>query len=425
LKNFLANQIYQIRIGGVKTFNSKLKKLFFLITYYVTAIFFFPIFFIIRLISNVVLIRFGELPSNRIGHFANDVHQYIYNLKEKNFFFTIDFFCLTKPICNYELVKIFKKDLFILPKILIFPFFLINKIKFIGSAKHNIILVPSTGRDLRDRSIVDNNHYRFDKKDILYGNSFLKNLGIKNDDKFICLIVRDGEYLKEHEPEKNWDYHNYRDCDIKNFEFVSNYLTGLGYYVFRMGAKVSKPMLTKNKKIIDYATIGIRNEFLDIFLSAHCEFGISTMLGFDSLIEMFNKPLVCVSGAPIGHIRSVNKKHLTIFKHHLSIKSHNRLTLSEIFELNLANALDSKNYENKGIILIENSPEEIKEATKEMLKLMQNNFSRDPTQEFLELKFWNIFNNKIKNYGPKDLHTRSFKAHIGENFLKNNMNFLN
>jgi putative glycosyltransferase (TIGR04372 family) len=425
LKNFLANQIYQIRIGGVKTFNSKLKKLFFLITYYVTAIFFFPIFFIIRLISNVVLIRFGELPSNRIGHFANDVHQYIYNLKEKNFFFTIDFFCLTKPICNYELVKIFKKDLFILPKILIFPFFLINKIKFIGSAKHNIILVPSTGRDLRDRSIVDNNHYRFDKKDILYGNSFLKNLGIKNDDKFICLIVRDGEYLKEHESEKNWDYHNYRDCDIKNFEFVSNYLTGLGYYVFRMGAKVSKPMLTKNKKIIDYATIGIRNEFLDIFLSAHCEFGISTMLGFDSLIEMFNKPLVCVSAAPIGHIRSVNKKHLTIFKHHLSIKSHNRLTLSEIFELNLANALDSKNYENKGIILIENSPEEIKEATKEMLKLMQNNFSRDPTKEFLELKFWNIFNDKIKNYGFKDLHTRSFKAHIGENFLKNNMNFLN
>ena len=56
---------------------------------------------------------------------------------------------------------------------------------------------------------------------------------------------------------------------------------------------------------------------------------------------------------------------------------------------------------------------------------MQNNFSRDPTQEFLELKFWNIFNNKIKDYGFKDLHASSFKAHIGENFLKNNMNFLN
>ena len=425
MKNFLVNQIYQIKTGGIKTFNSKFRKFFYFIAYSVTAFFFFPIFFIIRLISNVVLIRFGELPSNRIGHFANDVHQYICNLKEKKKILTIDFFYLTKPICNYKLVKIFKNYLCIFPKILIFPFFLINRIKFIGSTKHNIILVPSTGRDLREQSIVDNNHYRFEKKDILYGNAFLKNLGIKNDDKFICLIVRDGEYLKEHEPEKNWDYHNYRDCDIKNFDLVSNYLTSLGYYVFRMGAKVSKPMLTNNKKIIDYATIGIRNEFFDIFLSAHCEFGISTQLGFDSLIEMFNKPLVCVSVAPIAHIRSVNKKHLTIFKHHLSIKSQKSLNLSEIFELNLANSLDSKNYENKGINLIENSPEEIKEATKEMLKLMQNNFSRDPTQEFLELKFWNIFNNKIKDYGFKDLHASSFKAHIGENFLKNNMNFLN
>jgi putative glycosyltransferase (TIGR04372 family) len=192
-----------------------------------------------------------------------------------------------------------------------------------------------------------------------------------------------------------------------------------------MGAKVSKPMLTKNKKIIDYATIGVRNEFLDIFLSAHCDFGITTQLGFDSLIHMFNKPLVHISVAPIAQIRSVNKKHLSIFKHHLSVKNQKNLNLSEIFEFNLANALDSKNYENKGINLIENSPEEIKEATIEMLKLMQNNFSRDSSQDFLELQFWNIFYNKIKDYGFEYLHGSFFKAHIGESFLQNNKNFLN
>jgi hypothetical protein len=56
---------------------------------------------------------------------------------------------------------------------------------------------------------------------------------------------------------------------------------------------------------------------------------------------------------------------------------------------------------------------------------MQNNFLRDPSKEFLELKFWNIFNNKIKDYEFRNLHTSFFKAHIGESFLKNNMNFLN
>jgi hypothetical protein len=58
--------------------------------------------------------------------------------------------------------------------------------------------------------------------------------------------------------------------------------------------------------------------------------------------------------------------------------------------------LDSKNYENKGINLIENTPEEIKEATIEMLNLMKNNFLRDTLQEFFRIKFWNIFNEKIK-----------------------------
>ena len=175
MKKFLLNQIYQIRKGGIKTFIYKLRRLFFLIIYSLTAIFFLPIFFIIRLVSNVILIRFGELPSNRIGHFTNDVDQYICNLKKKKDFFTLDFFYLTKPVCNYELVKIFRKYLYILPTILVFPFLLINRIKFIGSAKHNIILVPYTSRDLREQNFIDYNYYRFDKKDILYGNSFLKN----------------------------------------------------------------------------------------------------------------------------------------------------------------------------------------------------------------------------------------------------------
>ena len=421
--NFLKSQINQIITGGFKTFTLKIKIFFSIIIVLVAAIFLLPFFIIIRSFSNLILIRFGDLPSNRIGHFANDVNQYISHIKKSSY--RLDFFYLQGPVSNYELVKLFKNYLFIIPKIFIAPFIMLNKIKFLGNRKHNIALIPSvTGRDLRNRDL-ENNIYNFDKKKILYGNSFLKNIGLNKDDKFICLIVRDAEYLKNHEPSKNWDYHNYRDCNIDNFKLVSNYLTNVGYYVFRMGAKVSNPMLTNNKKIIDYATIGVRNEFLDIFLSANCEFGISTQLGFDCLIEMFNKPLICVSVAPIAQIRSSNKKHLTIFKKHLTIKNQKSLNLSEIFELNLANALDSKNYENKGINLIENSPEEIKEAAIEMLKLMQNNFLRDSSQEFLELKFWNIFNKKIKDYGFKDLHANFFKAHIGENFLKNNMNFLN
>jgi hypothetical protein len=56
---------------------------------------------------------------------------------------------------------------------------------------------------------------------------------------------------------------------------------------------------------------------------------------------------------------------------------------------------------------------------------MKNNFLKDTLQDSLELKFWSLFNDKIRKYGFKDIHANFFKAHIGENFLKKNINFLN
>jgi putative glycosyltransferase (TIGR04372 family) len=423
LKNFLLNQIKQIRVGGFKIFIFKVKIFFFIILYFIIGIFIFPIFIIIRLISQVILIRFGGLPSNRIGHFAVDVNQYIAESQKKNILF-FDFFYLQKPVCNYALVKLFKNYLFIFPRSFIYPFIMLNKIKFIGNIKHEITLTRITSRDLRDLDFTNNINYKFDKKDILYGNHFLKNVGLNKDDKFICLIVRDNAYLKKHEPYKNWDYHNYRDCNINNFKLASDYLTSLGYYVFRMGAEVLKPMLINNNKIIDYATLGFRNELLDIFLFANCEFCITTGVGLDGLAEIFRKPIVQVSFAPIGYVRSSNKKHLTIFKKHLTKKDRKSLTLTEIFELNLANALSSKVYKDKKIDLVENTPEEIKEATIEMIELIKNNFLRDYSKEYLEFEFWNIFRKKIKNYNLENLHANFFKAHIGQNFLQKNLNFL-
>jgi putative glycosyltransferase (TIGR04372 family) len=419
---FLKNQINQIYVGGFNVFSFKIKKFFFTIFFLLIAVFFIPFFIIIRIISNFFLVRFGSLPSNRIGHFVNDVNLYICDIKKSNL--KLDIFYLEKPVCNYELVKLFKNYLFIFPKLFIIPFVMLNRIKFLGNTKHNIVLTRITGRNLSNRDILNNN-YHFNNKDIFYGKSFLRSLGLNEDDKFVCLAVRDSTYLKFHQPYANFDYQNYRDCNIENFKLVSDYLTSLGYYVFRMGAKVAKPMSTKNKKIIDYATTGIRNEFLDIYLSAYCEFCISTSLGFDSLPEMFNKPLVVVSVAPIAHIRSTNKKHLSIFRHHLDIINKKPITLSQIFERNIADALHSRVYTNKGVNLIENTPEEIKEATIEMLNLMKNNFLKDTLQDSLELKFWSLFNDKIRKYGFKDIHANFFKAHIGENFLKKNINFLN
>jgi len=424
------SQIKQLKSGDFKIFNHKIKKLILLFFIFILILFFFPLFLIIRIISNFILIRFGLLPSRRIGHFANDVNLYLCTFKKKTFF-QYDFFYPEKPICNFTLLKIYKKYLIVLPEIFILPFVLLNKIKFLGSPKHNIKLNPyAEAQDLRDRDIDDKKINYFNQKDIQLGYSFLKDLGLSRDDKFVCLLCRDEEYVKNlFKQTYDVDYRNYgdistfRNSNIENFRLVSEYLTGLGYYVFRMGEKVSKSLSINNKRFFDYATSGKRNEFLDIFLSSHCDFFITTGSGLDILPAIFDRPIVLVSCAQVGWTRSSNKKQLTIFKHFKNKNDAKNLTLSEIFDFNLAGA-KTDIFKEKQVEVIENTPEEIKEAVIDMLELMKNNFVVSEQNSYLQSKFWNLFKEKINKHGLTSMHANFFKSHIGYSFLKKNKNFL-
>lgn len=84
----------------------------------------------------------------------------------------------------------------------------------------------------------------------------------------MCLLVRDSKYLNQINPRRDDSYTNYRNSDINNYVKAAEALGDLGYTIFRMGASVQQPMLSKHPKIIDYAANGMRSEFLDVFLCA-------------------------------------------------------------------------------------------------------------------------------------------------------------
>lgn len=65
---------------------------------------------------------------------------------------------------------------------------------------------------------------------------------------------------------RDWSYHNYRDSDVSTYIKAAEAIAEMGYTVFRMGALVKEPLVSKHPKVIDYATNGMRTEFLDIFL---------------------------------------------------------------------------------------------------------------------------------------------------------------
>ena len=440
----LKKHLIQIKKGGIKTFLKKLKTLFYLLIQSPLYLFSIPLLIIIYLLRPWLLIRWYGLSCSRIGHFALDVELYSCRRDAKINQPTqkyIDIFFLgSKYICNNQLLKMLRRNLTILPAFLIKPLFEINQYfsPFIKKNKeHEIDIDRNEDRDVHN--IVDkfNPHLSFNKEEKLKGEKILNDFGVPENAKFICLIVRDSAYLDRYNDKalRDFSYHNYRDCNIENFLIAAEELANRGYYVFRMGVKVHKPLKSTNPKIIDYANSKMRSEFMDIYLGANCTFCISTACGFDAIPYIFRKPIAMVF-MPFGHLRVDAKKNIYITKHHINKKSKNKLTISEIFDSNVALSFFSEEYQNNNIELEENTPEEIKDLVTEMDERISGDWKETEEDLLLQKKFWDIFENNLQklsfqNYkNPKPISFFDLmylipkRAKYSANFLRNNQDWI-
>ena len=387
---------------------------------YICLILFLPVVIIfgliIKLIKPLILIRWCRLDNARIGHYATNVE--IYLLKKKfeidvpdvNY---IDFFY--KPeikVCNKQLDKMWKDKINILPWFVIFPLEFLRQRKILFNDDHTFETSSKDQYNLLDKS---NPILSFSTKEKKEGFNFLKKIGLSENSKFVCLQVRDEAYLSN----EKYKYHDYRNCDVENFRDACNFLADKNIYVLRMGSKVSKKISFSNSKIIDYATIGVRTDFLDIFLGSECLFWLSTGSGIDNMSKLFRKPILYVNQAPIGHITTYQKTALIIFKHFFNLKNNKKLNLEELQKKNLCFETTKKKFDEENVIIKENDPNEIKEATREMYTRVREGFWDEWNETKVKQKiFWKKFPYKRKLHG-------NIVANIGKNFLLKNENFYN
>ena len=247
--------------------------------------------------------------------------------------------------------------------------------------------------------------------------------GLSEKDKFVCLAVRDPAYLKTYHSYQDWDYHNYRDSNIDNYILAAEELASRGYYVFRMGKVVSSPIKSNNSKIIDYASSNLRNDFMDIYLGAKCTFCISASSGFDGVTTTFRRPLVQIV-VPLLDAKTEHKEVLILTKHHFSKKKKRNLTFSEIVLSEIANCTATKQFEELGVELIENSPKEIRDIVIEAVERMEGKWKNTEIDDSLQNKFWKIFYSSNYINSKRFAHGK-FKARFGANFLKANPDWLN
>ena len=424
----LSKHYFQIKDGGIKIFMKKINTLIFIIfiklpVYFISI----PIFIILTLIRPWYLIRWKELNSSRLGEFAMESELYCCE-RDANINFPKqkykDFFYLKDYICNKTIEKMWRRKITILPSTFIKPIHDIGNF-FLG--KNNIHEIKNPIRNDRDfYNLLEKfeTHVNFTSKQELKGKEILKILGLPKNSKFVCLIVRDRGYLSRYEniqSGERWRYHDYRDGDIENYVMATEELAKRGYYVFRMGINVLKPLKSANPKIIDYANSEIRSDFMDVYLGANCSFCISTACGFDAIPHLFRKPIATIT-VPMGTFWTTNQNFLLLTKHHINKIKKKELSISEIFSSKAALTFYDEEFKDINVELQENTPEEIRDLAIEMDERINKNWKETNEDILLQKNFKSIYEKNIKD---SKWSLGKVRANFSAKYLRDNKHLIN
>ena len=382
--------------------------------------------FSLFLLSKLMTVNVHYIYNSRIGHFATNTELSYLSTQTSNTSHRFKqlhlFFFESKKSANSFIETLWRRKLTVLPQDL--GWLIYDLAKRLPMSK---IAAQSTNDDVDGLLVATKPTLTFNSSELAEGQIFLRKLGLSPNDKFICLNVRDGVFLRESEAigwtkNRDWSYHDYRDSDISTYVKAAEVLAEMGYTVFRMGAIVKEPLISKHPRVVNYATNGMRTEFLDIFLGAHCTFCISTGSGWDSVPTIFRRPIMLVNHLPTFETSTITLP-ITIYpKLLMETKSPITLSIKALTERNLATPHNSAAYADAGVQIRDLSSEELVEAITEMAQRVEGTFVETPKQKEMQAKLKHILSTHPKlqptpNYYP-------IRAEFASCFLSRYPNFL-
>jgi len=365
-----------------------------------------------------IIIQVHKVKDWRLGHFAINteilrIKTRNFNQKQPNRLLTICYFG-RKQASNSFLAEMFKREL---PSVSGHWGWLINELT------EKIPCLNSTN----ESDDYDTEGFLFLNKEVMRFKDSEEEKGMKflerhcESKHFVCLVVRDPEFFSQTR-KRDMSYHDYRNSSIDTYLAAAEALAEMGYTVFRMGAIVKEPLKSTHPRVIDYATNGMRTEFLDIFLGAHCKFCVTSGTGWNSVATIFHRPVLSANTLPILHRGTVGFDSL-LFPKILSDKSNpNPLSISSILERDAHALLSNQAYKDAGVVIRNLSSEELVDAVTEMAQRVEGTFVETPEQIEMQAKAKQILSTHPKlqpspNYYP-------IRAQFASCFLSRYPNFL-
>lgn len=231
----------------------------------------------------------------------------------------------------------------------------------------------------------------------------LDRMGLPENAWYVCIHSREGGYSPRDE-----HVHEYRNSDIETCTLAMDEIVARGGYCIRMGdATMAK--LAPRPGVIDYATSEFKSDYLDLYLCANTRFFLGNTSGVFILSAIFNVPSVLVNMIPYSSSYSPAPGDISIPKK-LCDTEGRLLHFPDIFASSAATFRYAGLYREHGIGIVDNTPEEIRDAAAEMLDRLDGTFTATAEDEARQERFRGFLQPHHYCYGAT--------SRIGRDFLR-------
>jgi len=361
-----------------------------------------PVVFIFYLLRKYVVVEFVLPNVTLFGHLALEPEKVLSNIASDGSRSVGDpkrilIWSLGKSReqVNKALVKIWRRELFVLPSAIVDAMHRASK--WLPNFEMRVLQFDKLHENDHVLDLCDSN-LKFTSSEIEMGEKYLRHVGIEAHTPYICLVVREAAWAPPTTGPASSG--TLRSRSFEDFLLAAEALADLGVAVIKLGA--AGTFKTAGTKIIDYANSKDKSEFLDVYLPAHAKCVVSTMSGPDAVALVGRVPVLYVDIAQYSLCFAGTRLVTWVPARLISQKSGRAMSLSETFESGAGRFLGSSAFEHAGIKIEQSSPEQIRDYCLDFYKsLSAPKSDAEQMQSFYREKFHTLLSkNSVAKLAP-------------------------
>jgi putative glycosyltransferase (TIGR04372 family) len=239
------------------------------------------------------------------------------------------------------------------------------------------------------------------------GRAALREMGVPDDAWFVTFHCREPGFHGQ------WDvnglqakFQDFRDADIRTYDLAIDEITARGGWCIRIGDPTMRPIRPR-PQVIDYAHSPLKSEWLDIYLLASSKFLLGCLSGPNCVPNLFGVPTAAANHCPMS-VLPLGGNDTCIPKMLRSVADGRLLSFEEVLGSRLGNLVNSTQYVEAGVEIVNNTPEEIAELALEMLDRVNGTAEYTEEDERRQADFKSSLRPGHYAYGARSRISRDF-----------------